>query len=570
MTRIGMKLGVGLVIVCAVVAACPVWGQTTRTVTVRTGAAIQAAIDLSAPGDTVELLGGDAYVLSGKINAKSGVNIVGAGIGQTVLTATGSFDRFIEMEGVNNVTLRGLTMDGTGSGLSYGVVAWNGSGHTIDRIEVKELSGPEFGPLGVYFSTNVTDSSITNSEFSEIGTDADFGGGIRVAMQSKRVTVEGNTVTNTGRGGIFFNDGSSDAVIRNNTVTGSGLEAFGLGIELQNDVDGSVVEGNTIDSWLSVDNSQRVAVRDNKIGSATATDFKFAGLELVDVTHVVLADNDVLRGTDVGLSFSGQEDTEGVIVARNEITRSNTFSAQLQGDDNEDGNVLAKVLLLENKLTDGLGGTGFVGDGFGDGLRLNANVEDLLAVGNEITGHAGQGLSLLGQNERLRFIDNEIKNNAGDGVHPTDGASLPTDLQWLNNVVSGNGSDAQPVSQGFADGFQTVSLGAVGELEVGEAVTLSVTPSLGFVPDAVLWDLGYGTPVLGLSVDAVFDGPGEYEVTVLAYDDLNVAYDTVMITVVPEPATLTLTGLSVLLGTLRLGGRRRARRMAEAGSRAAS
>ncbi|MEM6550587.1 MAG: right-handed parallel beta-helix repeat-containing protein [Planctomycetota bacterium] len=539
--------------------AWPAAGGTTRTVAVGTRAAIQTAIDASSAGDTVELPGHLDYVLDGPLRAKSGVAIEGAGMGQTVLRAAGGHDRFFDLAGTRDVTLRGFTMDGVGSGLSYGVVASNGGGHRLERVEVTRLSGTAFGPLGVYFSSGVTDSVITGSRFSEIGVDSTFGGGIRIAHGSVRNTVVGNKVKNTGRGGIFFNDDSGQAVVRGNTVTGSGLRSQGLGIELHTGVDGSVVEDNRVDSWLSVDGSDRVAVRRNVIGGVPGAGFKFAGLELVDVNRVVLADNRVDGNADVGLSLSGQGVTESVIVARNQVGGANSFSAQLQGDDGDDGDgALRGVLLLQNTLSDAVGGDGFVGSGFGDGLRVNDNVQDLLAVGNKLTGHAGRGITLTGDNERLRFVGNTVHENQKDAFDPVQVSGLPADLQWLGNDVADNGSDAQPVSQGFASGVPELSLDAIGDVVAGQPIRLSVTAGAGFAPQTVLWDLGYGVPVLGSSVEVVFPKADEYTVTVLAYGDAGVAYDTRTITVIPEPGALGLVGVGGLLAWAVVGrGRRR-------------
>jgi len=86
-----------------------------------------------------------------------------------------------------------------------------------------------------------------------------WGAGIRLGHGSSRNRVEDNAISNTGRGGILCNDGSTDLVIRNNTVGGSGGE--GLGIELWGGCHRSLVEDNQIDHWLSLDLSDYCAVR---------------------------------------------------------------------------------------------------------------------------------------------------------------------------------------------------------------------------------------------------------------------------------------------------------------------
>jgi len=72
----------------------------------------------------------------------------------------------------------------------------------------------------------VTDSRISDCRIENIGLDAEYGGGIRLAWGSVRNQVSGNAIHNTGRGGIF-GDHSAELVIRNNRVSGSDGGAWG-------------------------------------------------------------------------------------------------------------------------------------------------------------------------------------------------------------------------------------------------------------------------------------------------------------------------------------------------------
>ena len=110
----------------------------------------------------------------------------------------------------------------------------------------------------------MTDSRITDCRIENIGLEAEYGGGIRLAWGSDRNEIAGNVVHNTGRGGIF-GDHSAELVIRKNRVSGSGGD--GLGIEIWGGCPRSLIEDNTVDHWLSVDRGHQSAVRRNIVGT---------------------------------------------------------------------------------------------------------------------------------------------------------------------------------------------------------------------------------------------------------------------------------------------------------------
>jgi hypothetical protein len=93
----------------------------------------------------------------------------------------------------------------------------------------------------------MTDSRITHCTLEEIGLDAEFGGGIRLAFGCDRNEVSNNRIDRTGRGGIF-GDGAAELVVRRNRVTGSGGEGRGIEI-IARDV---VVSDNVVDGGAMI------------------------------------------------------------------------------------------------------------------------------------------------------------------------------------------------------------------------------------------------------------------------------------------------------------------------------
>ena len=127
----------------------------------------------------------------------------------------------------------------------------------------------------------------------------------------------------TGRGGIF-GDHSAELVIRNNRVSGSGGE--GLGIEIWGGCPRSLIEDNVVDHWLSVDQGSQLAVRRNTIGAADGT-VKGYGIEII-ARDVIVTDNMVLRGAQIGLSVSNQPVKNNVFWGYNTIRDCVQFGAQ--------------------------------------------------------------------------------------------------------------------------------------------------------------------------------------------------------------------------------------------------
>lgn len=510
-------------------------------------AAINAAISASSAGDVVYLNSGN-YTISSTLNAKTGVAIVGAGQAATSVQFTGSAGTtLVNIGGVSNVEIANFTLNGNNTA-GNAVSGWNGSGQYIHGMAIRNLGADA---IGIHFSSSVTDSRIVNNQISNIGVNSEWGSGIRMSWGSSRNQVLNNTVDNAGRGGIFGNDGSTDLIIRNNTVTNSGSGGTGLGIEIWNGSDRTLIQGNTVDQWLSVDRSSQVAVRNNVVNGG------FIGLELAVGSDVIFSQNTVNPGAQIGISVSGSGNKERILWANNTIKGSTTWGAQLQPD--SPGGI-KQHYFYNNTFEGATGGPGALYGGQGHGFRFNLNVgslpnalENLQLVtldGNTFSGNHQLGLQGADWTGKLTVINNTIINNGAEAVSISSGSpQFGSDLRWEGNTVTGNASNSQPMSNGtFFNDTPSVAIIAPGVVSVGTPVQFELTYA-GVDPlTHILWDLGEGLPILTSDASIIYTDPGTYTVGVVVWDlQGRGAYNELEIVVVPEPSAMLLVATLAVL-----------------------
>ncbi len=268
---------------------------------------IASALKRSRSGDIIHLPEGD-YRLSEPLRPKSGVRIIGADQDKTRLTYAGDKPAaLVQIENCEDCELADFTLDGRSNPLVHqGIGGGKSRRLWLHHLTIRNLKAKTWGPHAILFSgvnptmmDGVTDSRITDCLIENIGLDAEYGGGIRLAWGCVRNQVLNNTIRNTGRGGIF-GDHSPELIIRGNRVTGSGGE--GLGIEIWGGCPRSIIEDNNIDHWLSVDQGHQSALRRNHIGAEDGS-LKFLGIEII-ARDIVVTDNVVARGAHIGLSVS--------------------------------------------------------------------------------------------------------------------------------------------------------------------------------------------------------------------------------------------------------------------------
>ena len=198
---------------------------------------IAAAISQAQAGDTVRLPEG-TFSLTEPVRPKSGIKLLGAGQEKTRLVYRGTNPAvLIGLNACQDVELAHMTLDGRNNPLvQQGITGGDSRRLWLHHLTIRNLKAKTWGPHAILFSGRnpsmeggVTDSRISDCRIEDIGLEAEYGGGIRMAWGSVRNQVLGNVIHNTGRGGIF-GDHSPELIIRNNRVSGSHGE--GLGIEI--------------------------------------------------------------------------------------------------------------------------------------------------------------------------------------------------------------------------------------------------------------------------------------------------------------------------------------------------
>lgn len=493
-------------------------------------AAIQGAIDAAAAGDTVYFPAG-TYYISNSLIGKSDVKLQGASRDTAIIkAATGSASLFtgvkaeatmFNLGSKSNVEVSGITFDGnSNSAVSSAIWGETGSGHKIHHIRIKDITqSTGFGPFGILFS-GTPNTEITDNEITNIGVSSIWGGAIRTGWGSTNAKILRNTIHGTGRVGIFVNDNSPGAVIRENVISGSSdyVQDYGFGIEIHTNSGNAIVEDNVMDHWLSVVRSEYTAIRRNYVGTNNGT-YKSYGLE-VSAAPTVVTDNIVDGGQHLGMSMSPANGHH--IWAYNTVQNMIQWGVQIHGAD--PNTILNQYLYFYKniwKKTDKDNPASRYADSAGHGIRINGKTVDTTFDSNQILDNDRLGIQITGAAgvDRLSFVNNTI---TGNGTLSTDAyPAAALDLEWSGNTVSGNGTDRQLTSRGFSNVKPVADfVPSATFLSLGQPVTFTNTSA---DPDGsivhYLWELGEGLPVTTASPTYTYQKAGTYKVMLLVTDN---------------------------------------------------
>ena len=518
-------------------------------------AAIQNTVNAASAGETVYFPGGTYRISGAIIVTKSAVRLEGTNTnGSVLLYVGGALSEMIGIGGVANVVVSHLTLDGNGSAaVKDGILAGGGSGHRFQNLVIRNFGNSPEGPRGIRFDPDVTDSTIVSNRIENIGTGSAWGAGIRLSWRSSRNRVTDNVISNTGRGGIFCNDQSTDNVICRNVVAGSG--GARLGIEVWGACHRALIEDNRIDHWLSLDGSDFCAVRRNTVSDKSGL-YAWAGLEGI-TRNSVFTDNIVDGGAQVGISQSNWPTKEYILWARNTIKASAMFGLLLGGADGP----CQYQYFYRNTFLSSIGTQPPAQySGTGDGMRFDQNCYFISFETNEISSNYHDGVWPMWARENLNyfsFTGNTIQNNGNGGVWDGFG----NDLEWEDNIISGNhggGADwnVQLTSRGFANQKPVAAFDCPEVVLPGATVSFSNTSwdADGTISRA-LWDFGDGLPSTNVHPEHVYANTGRYVVSLVVWDDGGrgaLATRSVAVVTRPEISGATVSGDNLSLAITNL------------------
>jgi hypothetical protein len=487
--------------------------------------AIVSAIRQATPGDTVRL-GTGTYELTEPIKPKSGIKLVGAGPEKTKLIYTGTKSGvLISLSGCEDVEIAQMTLDGRNNPLApQGITGNNSRRLWLHHLTIRNLKAETWGPHAILFSGRnptmeggVTDSRITDCLIEDIGLESKWGAGIRLAWGSARNQVSGNVIRRTGRGGIF-GDHSPELVIRNNKISGSGIQASGaggegLGIEIWGGCPRSLIEDNVVDHWISVDQGNQSAVRRNVIRTNDGS-LKYLGIEII-ARDVVVTDNVVGRGAHVGLSTSNKPVKNNVYWGYNTVGDCAEWGAQLQGESGGIAHHYFYRCAFQKTIR---GDPRAHYKDSGHGFRTNGNCHGFVFEECVFADNGGYGVQLGGRDvDALTLLRCKITAN---GLGAVVGPHAYSALQMIDCTVQGNKSDQLPAAKPFAGAAPTADFVLPTEIRAGQPTVFRCTShaAAGKIGER-LWDFGDGIPEVTAEPKHAFDRPGSYRVTLIVWDD---------------------------------------------------
>ena len=506
-----VAVAIGLLLVCGLAGAAEIVPDGFDS------GALDRALARCEPGDTIRLKEG-TYELIQRIHVPSQCKLVGAGQDKTTLYLVGEkHDVFVGLDGREDVEVAHMTLDGREKpNATQGIAAGNARRLWIHHVTIRNLKAETWGPHGILWSGHnpskergVTDSRISHCLIENVGVDAKYGGGIRMAWGSVRNLVEHNVIRKVGRGGIF-GDHSEELTIRNNQV--SEIHRTGLGIEIWGGCPRSVIEDNVVDHWISVDAGDQSAVRRNTVGTDSGR-LKGYGIEVI-ASNVVVTDNVVGQGAQIGLSMSNKPEKRNVFWGYNTVRDCNQWGSQLQGDEGGVKNQYFYKCVFENTKREAPGAP-YPKDS-GQGFRLNGDCENLVFEDCKFRNNGGTGFQPGGKNvDQLMFVRCSIIGNQGATFSsPGEG----TRMGFLNCRSYGNRDNRPPNAKPLRLALPKARFRVMSDPVAGKPVQFRcMSQARGGEIVERLWDFGDGIPEMSEEPTKIFDKPGDYRVTLVVW-----------------------------------------------------
>lgn len=265
----------------------------------------------------------------------------------------------------------------------------------------------------------------------------------------------GNIVNNNGRDGLFFQIENGSFVstnIFNSQFFNNG--GFGIGAELQT---GSALTAN-IGSYdaktgNTIFNNQRAGIGFAAFGSSTIFDTNIVN-NVIQSTNAsmipldifggegvaILVDESTLVNTTIDLNIIGELETPALGNVGDGI-RIETTGSSASGISN---------LVIGNLDGDNDNGNQ-IGNNGGDGIHIERGVASLISppiqiVDNKIWNNNSDGIEILARGSDnavslFNIADNQIITNAVNGINLQLRADAQINVDIINNIIDGNGSD---------------------------------------------------------------------------------------------------------------------------------
>jgi hypothetical protein len=475
-------------------------------------AAINEILAKAKPGSTVALPQGK-LLIEEPIKVPSNILLCGTGRDQTLLVHVGEKPHvFIQMREAEDVEIADLALDGRNRRqATQGIVASKCNRIQVHHVAVRNfVDTGEFGPHGIKFS-GTSNSVICDNLIENIAPEDEWGAGMRVSDNCSHNQILRNRIHNTGRGGIFTNGKSTDAIVRDNVISGSHGIAFA--IEIHSGSVRTIVEDNVVDHGLSIV-SPNCAVRRNVVVDLSDTWGSY-GIEGGGGPDGVVTDNIIEYGQGQGISLSGS--THHMLWARNRFANCSQWGMQIQGHSEEKR--IRCLYFYDNtfrRMLTGHPSARYPGHD-GNAIRFNDHSEYIVFDHNRIADNGARAIQITSGKDvnHMWFLKNTFSRNRRGLMDPYPG----TAIVWENNIVDGNGADAQPKTHGETGTPPTASFTIPATAKIGETVTFQNTSKKGSEPiDHVLWDFGAGVPSTETNPSFAYDRIGEYTVSLVVWD----------------------------------------------------
>ncbi|MBB4000242.1 tandem-95 repeat protein [Aureimonas pseudogalii] len=423
-------------------------------------AAIQRAIQAcdDAQGGTIEMPAGTYLVRGdpgnpskGPIELSSNMTLSGAGMGQTVIKLADHFDARINgivrtaLETVDNVTIKGLTIDGnrennTGhqAGFICGIKEDSGktqSNITLDNVEAKNCTAYGINPHEIVTNMVVTNSVSHGNGLDGFVADAVFGGlyannvaydndrhGFNLQNMTQDLVLRNNEARDNGsagltvqRGDILPDDGTTLPPVRNITVEGGsyhGNAKEGMLIKLASGVTVSGVDiyGN-LRQGVRVEGSADTTIKGNTIhDNSQEADGTYDEVNIRLRTDTVTGTTVYSLGTKV---LDNTISSSGAVNARYGIREEPT---------NDDGGP-SRTVATGNSIT-----------GMDAGTLSIPNYQEAGTAGNDTFYGTSGANSFAG----LGGDDTYYVNHTGDTVAEAANAGNDTIISTLNLTLAAN------------------------------------------------------------------------------------------------------------------------------------